>query len=353
VYGEPATVGDYVWQAHLATADQHRAMFEAVNHRLWDITSGFTQWKINSAWPDVQWQIFDWFLKPMVSYYYIKRASQPVHIQLGLLEPAVTVVNHTFEPRSGLRARARVFDPSMRVLFEKQEGVEAAANAYRDVFDLQMPAELPPVYFVRLDLTDAAGKRVADNLYWLPAKKGQSLQALRELPPVKLDTTCNVESRGPEKVARVRVVNPTDRLAFFVQLALTRGRGGAEILPVLWDDNYFSLMPGESREIAARFAAADVGETEPVLEVGGWNVEGEVRCDRLTVPSGEVQAGEAVTVTAAIAGTFLDGSRVALRVDGAPAAYQWAWARSGKAQELTFEIRPDKPGTHRLRVGER
>ena len=79
LYGEPTTVGDYAWQGHLATADQHRAMFEAVNHRLWDVTSGLTEWKINSAWPDVQWQIFDWFLKPMVSYYFIKRANEPVH----------------------------------------------------------------------------------------------------------------------------------------------------------------------------------------------------------------------------------------------------------------------------------
>ena len=30
LYGEPATVADYCWKGHLVTADQHRAMFEAV-----------------------------------------------------------------------------------------------------------------------------------------------------------------------------------------------------------------------------------------------------------------------------------------------------------------------------------
>jgi Glycosyl hydrolases family 2, sugar binding domain/Glycosyl hydrolases family 2 len=47
LYGQPSTVGDYVWAGHLVTADQHRAMFEAVNHRLWETTSGFTQWKMD------------------------------------------------------------------------------------------------------------------------------------------------------------------------------------------------------------------------------------------------------------------------------------------------------------------
>jgi exo-1,4-beta-D-glucosaminidase len=351
VYGEPATVGDYVWQGHLATADQHRAMFEAINHRLWDITSGFTQWKINSAWPDVQWQIFDWFLKPMVSYYFIKRANEPVHIQLGLIEPMVTVVNHSLEPRSGLRVRARVLDPAMRVLFERQGSVEVGPNTYRDTFDLPKLPELPPVYFVRLDLSDSAGKRVSDNLYWLPAKKGGSMQALRSLPPVRLLATCKIEARGADKVARVKVTNPTSRLAFFVQLALTQGRGGAEILPVLWDDNYFSLLPGESRELTARFAAKDAANGKATLEVGGWNVQGNSDCLALAVSPKEIKLGEGFTVTASVANTFLDGSRVFLEVDGKPADSRWTRARGAPKQALTFPLVLERSGKHTLMVG--
>ncbi len=351
VYGQPATVGDYVWQGHLATADQHRAMFEAVNHRLWDITSGFTQWKINSAWPDVQWQIFDWFLKPMVSYYFIKRANEPVHIQLGLIEPTVTVVNHSLEPRSGLQVRARVLDPSMRVLFERQGSVDVAPNTYRNIFELPKLPDLPPVYFVRLDLSGSAGRRVSDNLYWFPAKKGGSMQALRSLPPAKLRATCKIQTRGADKVARVKVTNPTGQLAFFVQLALTQGRGGAEILPVLWEDNYFSLLPGESRELTARFAAKDAANGKARLEVGGWNVQSEVGCHALEVSPKEIKPGERFTVAASVANTFLDGSRVFLEVDGKPADSRWAWARGAQEQVLTFPWVMDRPGKHTLIVG--
>jgi len=351
VYGEPATVGDYIWQGHLATADQHRAMFEAVSHRLWDITSGFTQWKINSAWPDVQWQIFDWFLKPMVSYYFIKRANEPVHIQLGLIEPMVTVVNHSLEPRSGLKVRARVLDPSMRVLFEKQENAEVAANTYRDIFELPKLPELPPVYFVRLDLSDAVGKRISDNLYWLPAQKGGSLRALHSLPPVKLQATCKIEARGALKIARVKVTNPTEQIAFFVQLALTWGRDGEEILPVLWEDNYFSLLPGESREVTATFATQDAGRAKPTLEVGGWNVESDFDCAALAVSPKEIKAGERFTVTTSVANTFLDGSRVFLKVDGKPTAFRWAWARAGRKESLGFPFILEQSGRHEIAVG--
>jgi exo-1,4-beta-D-glucosaminidase len=351
VYGKPATVGDYVWQCHLATADQHRAMFEAVNHRLWEITSGFTQWKINSAWPDVQWQVFDWFLKPMVSYYFIKRANQPLHIQLGRIEPTVTVVNHSLTTRTGLTARARAFDPAMRSLFEKQATVDVGVNCYRDVFDLPKPAESPPLYFVRLDLTDAAGNRVADNLYWLPAQEGQPMQSLHSLPPVKVAATCTIETRGAESAARVRVSNPTGQLAFFIQLALTQGRGGAEILPVHWEDNYFSLMPGESREITARFSAADAGPAKPRLEVGGWNIETDFDCQSVDVSPTSPKAGESLKITARVANTFLDGSRVTVRLDGAPMASALAFARNGEAQTVTIPLEAPKSGKHELAIG--
>jgi hypothetical protein len=261
------------------------------------------------------------------------------------------VVNHTLEPRSGLKARARVLAPSMRLLFEKRESAAVAANAYRDVFELPRLADLPPVYFVRLDLTDAAGKRISDNLYWFPAQKGGSLEGLRLLPPAKLAAKCEIQIRGSERVARVKVANPGAQLAFFVQLALTRGRGGSEILPVLWDDNYFSLLPGESREVTAVFAAKDAGSAKPTLEIGGWNVETDLDCPTLTVSSKVIKVGESITVVAGISNTFLDGSRVTLRQDGQPVASQVAWARGAEAQKLEFPLKLDRAGKREIVVG--
>jgi exo-1,4-beta-D-glucosaminidase len=57
-----------------------------------------------------------------------------------------------------------------------------------------------------------------------------------------------------------------------VHLRITKGKGGEDVTPILWEDNYFSLFPGESREIKAKFDAARLGGRLPVLEVDGYNV---------------------------------------------------------------------------------
>jgi exo-1,4-beta-D-glucosaminidase len=47
------------------------------------------------------------------------------------------------------------------------------------------------------------------------------------------------------------------------------------MLPVLWQDNYFALLPGEKREIAATSRISDAGPGPKLLEVDGWNVAPE------------------------------------------------------------------------------
>jgi len=43
-------------------------------------------------------------------------------------------------------------------------------------------------------------------------------------------------------------------------------------LPVLWQDNYIELMPGESREITAQFLTAGALKGDPELTIAGWNI---------------------------------------------------------------------------------
>jgi len=72
---------------------------------------------------------------------------------------------------------------------------------------------------------------------------------------------------------RVTVENPSKSLAFFVRLKLDKGKGGEEILPVVWQDNYISLLPGEKREITATYRASGLDGAEAEVAVSGWNVE--------------------------------------------------------------------------------
>ena len=100
-----------------------------------------------------------------------------------------------------------------------------------------------------------------------------SFTALAALPKVKLKFTDRSERKGEEEVTHVVLQNPSKSLAFFVRLKVDKGVKGEEILPVVWDDNYISLMPGEKREVTASYRATELGAAKPVVEVSGWNVE--------------------------------------------------------------------------------
>ena len=353
LHGEPESVTDYCWKGHLLTADQHRAKYEAVNHRLWDVTSGFTQWKINACEPSVQWQIFDWYLKPMVSWFYIKNACEPLHVQLNPPDRMVSVINTRLTAQPDLEVRARVFDLNAKLLWEKATKLSVPANTYRESFTIPEPSTTTPVHFVKLELKDSQGRPQSQNFYWLRTRGTSDYKALQSLPPVELSATCTIETRDLQRMGRVTLRNPSGRIALFIQLAMTKGHGGEEILPVVWDDNYFSLLPGESREIGCTFAAQDAKGDEPSLEVGGWNVRSDFDCASLTVSPKEVKVGEPIIVTATVANTFLDGGRIVLAVDGKPVASKWAWARGGRKQDLVFPLRLERAGNHEISVGKR
>ena len=89
---------------------------------------------------------------------------------------------------------------------------------------------------------------------------------------MKVNVTSRSEHQGDNDMTHVTVENPTSNLAFMVHLMITKGQGGDEVLPILWEDNYFTLFPGEKRDVAARYSVESLGGAAPVVVVDGWNV---------------------------------------------------------------------------------
>ena len=96
---------------------------------------------------------------------------------------------------------------------------------------------------------------------------------MSQLPKVKLRVADHTERKGEEAITHVMLENPSKSLAFFVRLKVNKGKGGDEILPVIWQDNYISLLPGEKREVTASYRAKELGAAQPEVQVSGWNVE--------------------------------------------------------------------------------
>jgi hypothetical protein len=57
-----------------------------------------------------------------------------------------------------------------------------------------------------------------------------------------------------------------------VHLRITKGKGGEDLTPMFWSENYFSLLPGEEKEVIASYDPSDLDSKEGVIEVDGYNV---------------------------------------------------------------------------------
>jgi exo-1,4-beta-D-glucosaminidase len=287
--GEATDVSDYAKKAQVMTYDGERAMFEAYARNKYDST-GVIQWMMNNAWPSMIWHLYDYYLRPGGGYYGTKKACEPLHIQYSYDDRSIVVVNGFYEDFRGLKVTAKIYNLDMTEKFSQQSTVNVQADGTVRVLTLPEPSDLSPVYFVKLKLEDAKGKSVSENFYWVstqgdtldkpksgsdwyytPTKQYADFKALNSLPPVKLKVVAKSERTGDEYTTHVTVENPSKSLAFFVHLKVNDDRTGEEILPVIWQDNYFSLLPGEKRELMATYAEPPK-YSKPIVQVEGWNV---------------------------------------------------------------------------------
>jgi exo-1,4-beta-D-glucosaminidase len=287
-YGPSKGVEEYARKAQVAAYESHRAMFESFGERKYTAT-GVIQWMLNNAWPGMIWHRYDFGLRPGGSYFGTKKALEPVHVQFADDDRSVVVVNSTLQARSGLQVTARVLDLASKELFTKTATANVAADGSVKVFPVPEPDGTTGAYFLVLSLADGSGQVISRNVYWLstkpdvlawnksewyytPVSQYADFTGLQQLPPAEVKATATYEGKGAEGRARVSLRNPSDKLAFFVHVAIRKGPAGEEVLPVMWEDNYVTLLPGESRDVVATYALKDLGDARPVVTVDGWNV---------------------------------------------------------------------------------
>ncbi|HEY8310531.1 MAG TPA: glycoside hydrolase family 2 TIM barrel-domain containing protein, partial [Gemmatimonadaceae bacterium] len=198
-FGPPTSLADFDRKAQLLNYVGHRAVFEGFNAHLWNPNSGRMLWMTQPAWPSTEWQIFSHDYDTHASYYGVKVASEPVHIQLDLPNYEIAIINNTTSALPQLSVHAQVFDLSSKLLFERSSTIDATANATTNLARLPLEDTLTanPVVFVKLVLTDDTGKQLSQNFYWLGAHDWD-YRKLNELPAVTLQATTTAQTVGPE-----------------------------------------------------------------------------------------------------------------------------------------------------------
>jgi exo-1,4-beta-D-glucosaminidase len=288
-YGTATDLEDFAFKSQLMAYEGIRAMFEAFSRNKYTST-GVIQWMLNNGWPSLIWHLYDFYLRPGGGYFGAKKAMEALHPMYSYNDHSIWVVSSQYSDAKGLKLTAKIYNLDMTEKFSSQAALDLAADDTKQVLALPEIQDLSPAYFLLLRLEDAGGKPVSSNFYWLstkpetlawdksngfvtPTATYADYTALQRLPRVTLKVASQTERKGQDVVTHVTLENPGKSLAFFIRLMLNKGAGGQEILPVLWQDNYFSLLPGEKREVTATYRARDLGTATPAVEVSGWNVE--------------------------------------------------------------------------------
>jgi hypothetical protein len=270
-YGKPVSVADYAKKAQMVNANSYRAMFEAANHRMWTITSGVMIWKLNSCWPSVLWQLYDWFLCQNASYSFAQKAMEPVHIQLNANNFMVSAINTRHISLDTLLIKARVVDFDMKTIWFREDTINIGADTYRELFPIPQGLSATPVYFVELALQRKNGILLSDNTYWLSSAEPPDFSSLVKLEPLVPEISARIEYRGKEYYVKIRLRNHTGKLSFFNRLVITKGEKGEEVLPVFWDSNYVTLFPGEEKTVGATIIKKDLNGATPFVSLEGNN----------------------------------------------------------------------------------
>jgi hypothetical protein len=82
----------------------------------------------------------------------------------------------------------------------------------------------------------------------------------------------NLDDMSVAVFIKLRMTNPSKILAFFVNPSVRKGKDGQEILPSFWSDNYFSILPGRSKDLEVEFLDLNIKGEEIFLKLEGWNI---------------------------------------------------------------------------------
>ena len=266
-YGGTNNLEEWISLAQFVDHEGFRAEFEAQSkYRM-----GLLLWMSHPCWPSFLWQTYDYFLEPMAAYFACKKVCEPLHIQWNRVIDAVDVVNYSAGDIHGLTALAEVLNIDGAVKWKKSASVDSIEDSVVTCIQMEFPADLTQVHFVRLTLS-REGAPISTNLYLRGVQEG-NFRAIRQLPKVRLKASTQTARRGEQWHLTTRVQNPTMHPALMVKLTVVREKSGDRILPAIYNDNYFTLMPGEQRVIETELNHADTRGESPRMLVRGFNVE--------------------------------------------------------------------------------
>ena len=256
--GKATSAEEFTRWAQLINYNGYRGMYESTSKS----RAGLLIWMSHACWPSMVWQTYDYYFEPTAAYFGVKKACEPLHIQYNALTDSVEVVNHSAGNVSGITATVAVYNLDGKKVRQQKLRLNSNEDTTKAILKLAklQPQAPSDVWFLRLTLADKRGV-ISENEY-IMGKEENNFRALNTLPKSALQQSVKVS--GTKAIVTLKNVGKS--VAPFLRINL-KGADGEQILPVIYSDNYFTLMPGEQKVVTIEWKAEDSRGQAPVIEV--------------------------------------------------------------------------------------
>lgn len=288
-YGPSKGIDEFAKKGQLVGAMNSKSIWENWNYNKLGYgdryTSGLLFWYHNCPVRQVCARMWDHSLEPTASLYHTQNALEPLHAQFDYLKNTVSVSNDYLQAFTNYKVTAQVYNIHSKKVYEKSQSTDIPADGVvNDLFKIEFPANISQVHFIKLRLYNEKGKEVASTFYWRSSDKYEGsktltgpttsgFESLSELKQTRLKTSFKTRKENGRHYIDAEIRNNTPTLAFFTQLQLLDAQG-KPVRPSFYTDNFFSLLPGESKKITIETSSADL-PPQATFVVKGWNVEAD------------------------------------------------------------------------------
>lgn len=286
-YGKSSSIEEFATKGQFVGAMNSKSIWEVWNYNKFGYgdryASGLLFWYHNCPVSQVCARMWDYSLEPTASLYHTQNALEPLHAQFDYLKNTVSVYNDYYEAFKNYKVTAEVYDLNSKKVWNKSQTIDIPEDGVvNDVFKIDFPQNITQVHFIKLRLYNEKGKEVGNTFYWrsndkyegsktLTGPTSSGFEDLSKLKEVQLKTKHKLSKNEDWQVMEMEVRNPSSTVAFFVQLQYL-DENGKPVRPSFYTDNFFSLLPGESKKVTIETAIKNLPANGKFV-VKGWNVK--------------------------------------------------------------------------------
>ncbi|MDR2775469.1 MAG: glycoside hydrolase family 2 [Tannerella sp.] len=287
-YGQSASIDEFAQKAQFVGAINSKSIWEVWNYNKLDygdrFASGLLFWYHNCPVRQICARMWDWSLEPTASLYHTANSLEPLHAQFDYLKNTVSVVNDYFKDFRDYTVTAEIYDLNSKKVYEKSAKVTLLSDAVaNDALTILFPENLTGVHFIKLRLGNEKGEEVSSNFYWrsndkylgkttLTGPASSGFEDLLELKQAKLKTSYKTREQDNKFFVDIFIKNVSSSIAFFNQLQLL-DQESKPVRPSFYTDNFFSLLPGESKSVTIETSVKNLKDKTPTLVIKGWNIK--------------------------------------------------------------------------------